>query len=142
MGGGGGRVARSLVFCVAFRRSLFDISSFFQPLWVSLSFDLRILNTSLVSSDSSYMYQILVSLSFIDVCQILVSLSFIDMCQILIALSFIYGCPILVSLCFIDVCQILISLCFIYICKILIAYALLMCIRFQPHCDLFMGVRC
>jgi hypothetical protein len=31
--GGGVRVARSLVFCVAFRRSLFDISSFFQPLW-------------------------------------------------------------------------------------------------------------
>ena len=48
------RVTRSFVFCVVFFRSLFAILSlFFWPL-CCLSFDLWILITSLVSSNSSY----------------------------------------------------------------------------------------
>ena len=48
----GVRVARSLVFCVMFCRSLFVLLSFF-PL-VIVFFDLQILITFLISSNSSY----------------------------------------------------------------------------------------
>ena len=49
------RVTRSLVFCVVFPGSLFVLLSFFLwPLCCLSFFDLRILITSLVSSNSSY----------------------------------------------------------------------------------------
>jgi hypothetical protein len=49
-------VTRSLVFCVMFCRSLFvHLSFFFWPL-CCLSFDLQILITPLVSSNSTYLY--------------------------------------------------------------------------------------
>jgi len=47
------RVARSLVLCVMFCRSLFVLLSFFFSLLCCLSFDLRILITPLVSSNCS-----------------------------------------------------------------------------------------
>ena len=50
---GGVRVARSLVFCVVFCRSLFFLLSCFVCLLQCLSFDLRI---DLVSSNSSYFH--------------------------------------------------------------------------------------
>ena len=49
----GVRVARSLVFCVMFCRSLYVLLSFFFWPLCCLSFDLRILITPLVSSNSS-----------------------------------------------------------------------------------------
>ena len=49
-GGGGGRVARSLVFCVLFCRSLFVLLSLFLWTLYCLSFDIRLL----VSSNFSY----------------------------------------------------------------------------------------
>ena len=48
----GVRVARSVVFCVLFVRSLFVLLSFFIWSLCCLSFDLRILSTPLVSSNS------------------------------------------------------------------------------------------
>ena len=50
----GVRVTRSLVLCVLFCRSLFVLLSFFFWPLCSLSFDLRILITPLVSSSPSY----------------------------------------------------------------------------------------
>jgi len=55
----GVRVTRSLVFCVVFYRSLFVLLSFFfWPLCCLSFFDLRILITPLVSSNSSYTRQL------------------------------------------------------------------------------------
>ena len=48
------RVIRSLVFCVVFCRPLFVFLSFFLWQLCYLSFDLMILNTSLVSSNYSF----------------------------------------------------------------------------------------
>ena len=51
----GVRVARSLVFCVMFCRSLFvNLSYFFLAIVPSVHFDLRLLITPLVSSNFSY----------------------------------------------------------------------------------------
>jgi hypothetical protein len=60
----GVRVARSLVFCVMFYRSLFaPLCVFLWPL-CCLSFDLRLLITHLVSSNFSYHMQNLLVFSF------------------------------------------------------------------------------
>ena len=50
----GARVIRSLVFCVVFCRPLFVFLSFFLWQLCCLSFDLRILITSLISSNYSF----------------------------------------------------------------------------------------
>ena len=61
-------VALSLVFCVVFWRWLFVLLSFFAWPLCCLSFDLRILITHLVSSNSSYPHVlILVLISFLNV---------------------------------------------------------------------------
>ena len=52
----GVRVARSLVFCVMFRRSLFVRLSFYIWTLCCLSFDIRLLITPLVSSNSSCVF--------------------------------------------------------------------------------------
>ena len=55
----GVRVARSLVFCVVFCRSLFvPLSLVFLPLCCLSVFELRILITHLVSSNSSFDVQL------------------------------------------------------------------------------------
>ena len=52
----GVRVARSLVFCVMFCRSFFVLLSFFCWTSCCMSSDLRILITSLVSLNSTWLY--------------------------------------------------------------------------------------
>ena len=62
----GVRVARSLVFCVMFCGSLFvPLSVFFWPL-SCLSFDLRLLITSLVSSNFYYNIYVKILHSWLD----------------------------------------------------------------------------